>query len=287
MFSSHSDDDRNGSSQFSTFVPDGTAVSGRGRHTDLSFRPSTIDAEIGRSTEVGDGDDLYAPRRNWLLRHLPEQELRSIRPHLTSVTIEGRHVLSQPNEMLRHVYFPESAVLSVISRLRHGTVEVGTVGCEGMAGLPLFLEGASYPLEVIGQVEGRAWRMDASAFRSAANASTTMHHVLLRYTSAFLIQVAQTAACNRAHLLESRCARWLLMTHDRVGGGTFMLTHEFLAFMLGVRRAGVTVAARALQQRGYIKYSRGRMTILDRAGLESASCECYRVVRDHFDRLML
>jgi CRP-like cAMP-binding protein len=166
-----------------------------------------------------------------------------------------------------------------------GTVEVGTAGREGMAGLPVFLGVRRSSIRATVQIPGVAARMDAELFAQLATADGPLHRAMLRYTDAFLTQVAQTAACNGAHLVEQRCARWLLMTHDRVEGDEFPLTHEFLAFMLGVRRAGVTLAMRALQDAGLVSYTRGRVTITDRAGIERASCECYRTVRLHFERL--
>ncbi|HEX2717910.1 MAG TPA: Crp/Fnr family transcriptional regulator, partial [Gemmatimonadaceae bacterium] len=187
---------------------------------------------------------------------------------------------------ITHVYFPETCVVSLISTLHHGgAVEVGTVGCEGMAGLPVFLADNESPMRAIVQIPGAALRVDAEYF-ARATAVGRLHVLLLRYTQAFLTQVAQTAACNAAHLVEERCARWLLATRDRVDGDTFPLTHEFLAFMLGVRRAGVTVAMQALQDAGLVRYGRGWVTIVNRGGLEAASCECYATVRAHYARLL-
>lgn len=155
-----------------------------------------------------------------------------------------------------------------------------------MAGLPLFLGDSTSSIRAFAQIPGEGVRMEGHLFMRLAATPSAFHRILLRYTQAFLTQVAQTGACNAAHLVEERCARWLLMTHDRVAGERFPLTHEFLAFMLGVRRAGVTVAMGKLQDAGLIDYSRGRITIVDRLGLERASCECYQVVRAHFDRLL-
>ena len=227
-----------------------------------------------------------APARNRLLGGLPADELARIEPHLELVELRQRDVLFDAEEPIRHVYFPQSAVISLVSTLRAGTVEVGTVGCEGMAGLPLFLGDDSSSIRAFAQIPGAAVRIEASAFTHLAGAPGPFHRLLLRYTQAFLTQVAQTGACNAAHLVEERCARWLLMTRDRVEGDDFPLTHEFLAFMLGVRRAGVTMAMRALQDRGLVRYARGKVAIVNRAGLESVSCECYRVVQAHFERLL-
>jgi len=234
-----------------------------------------------------DGIAPDGPLRNRLLGALPPEELARVRPHLELVRLQQRDVLFQPEAPIRHVYFPETAVVSLVSTMGDGaTVEVGTAGCEGMAGLPVFLAADSSSVQAFAQIPGVAGRMDAETFMRLAEAPGALHRTLLRYTQAFLTQVAQTAACNAAHLVEERCARWLLMTHDRVDGDAFPLTHEFLAFMLGVRRAGVTVAMRTLHDGGMVEYSRGWVEVVDRAKLEGAACECYRVVRAHFDRLL-
>ena len=228
-----------------------------------------------------------APMRNRLLGALPPSELALLTPYLERVQLEQRAQLFAPEQRIAHVYFPDTAVISLVSRLEDGrSVEVGTAGSEGMAGLSLFLAEDTSSFEAFAQIAGTAHRMDAKEFVRLAATSEALHRMLLRYTQAFLTQVAQTAACNGAHLVEERCARWLLMTSDRVDGDEFALTHEFLAFMLGVRRAGVTVTMRALQDAGIIAYGRGRIGIVDRAALEAVSCECYRVVRDHFERLL-
>jgi len=229
----------------------------------------------------------YAPPRHRLLGALPADELARIRPHLERVQLQQRDIVHEPDLAISHVYFPETAVLSLVSAMDSGaTVEVGTAGCEGMVGLSVLLAEDVSTVRTLAQIPGAAERMTADVFARLASAPGAFHRILLRYTQAFLTQVAQTAACNGAHLVEERCARWLLMTHDRVEGDEFPLTHEFLAFMLGVRRAGVTVAMRALQDAGVVQYSRGRVQIVDRSGLEAASCECYGVVRTHFERLL-
>lgn len=230
--------------------------------------------------------DEGAPR-NRLLAALPASELADLRPHLEAVQVTTREPLYEPGQVIRSVYFPESMVVSFATTLRDGsTVEVGTAGREGIVGLPVFLGDELSIVRAIAQIPGAALRMDVTTFVRVSRAPGPLHQLLLHYTQAFLTQVAQTATCNAAHLVEQRCARWLLMTHDRVDGNEFPLTHEFLAFMLGVRRAGVTLAMRALQDAGLVSYTRGRVTITDRAGLERASCECYRTVRAHFERTL-
>jgi CRP-like cAMP-binding protein len=237
-----------------------------------------------RAAVVHNGDGVH---RNRLLAALPPDDLARSWPHLESVRLEQRQVLFDAEEPIRHVYFPETAVVSVVSMLREGgVVEVGTTGCEGMAGLAVFLGDDTPSTRVFAQIPGTALRMDAEAFSRVAGTPGPLHRVMLRFTQAFLTQVAQTAACNAAHLVAQRCARWLLMTHDRVDGDDFPLTHEFLAVMLAVRRAGVTVAMGALQDAGLVRYRRSRVAIRDRAGLEAASCECYGVVQAHYDRLL-
>ncbi|HEX2780079.1 MAG TPA: Crp/Fnr family transcriptional regulator [Gemmatimonadaceae bacterium] len=225
--------------------------------------------------------------RNRLLGALPPEDYERARSHLELVHYAQRQVLIEPEEPIRHVYFPMTMVASIVNLMDEAkAVEVGTVGCEGMVGLPLFLGDDRSPLRAFAQVPGMAARMKADAFASFASVPGALHQVLLRYTQAFLTQVAQSAACNGAHLVQERCARWLLMTHDRAEGDAFPLTHEFLAFMLSVRRPGVTIAMRALQDLGLVRYVRGWVEIADRAGLERASCACYRVVRAHTERLL-
>lgn len=206
---------------------------------------------------------------------------------METVRLELREPLFEPDVPISHVYFPETAVISMVSTLCNGTtVQVGTAGCEGMVGLTLFLTEQASSMTAFAQIPGLAGRMSAAAFTSLASAPGALHRSLLRYADAFLTQVSQSATCNATHLVEERCARWLLMTHDRVKTDSFPLAQEFLAFMLGVRRGGVTVAMHDFEDAGMVRYSRGDVQILDRAKLEGASCECYRTVRANFDRLL-
>jgi CRP-like cAMP-binding protein len=230
---------------------------------------------------------IYPPGENRLLAILPREALARLQPHLEPVALAFRERLYAPNEPISQVYFPCSAVFSLILPLEAGTaVEVATVGNEGMLGLPAFLGAGSIPGEAFCQVPGQALRLGAQILRQETAGGGPLHDVLLRYTQGLMNQISQSAACNRAHSIDERCARWLLMTHDRAGSDRFPLTQEFLAQMLGVRRAGVSAAASILQRAGFIRYSRGRMTIADRSGLESAACGCYRIVRDEFERLL-
>ncbi|HUF27999.1 MAG TPA: Crp/Fnr family transcriptional regulator [Gemmatimonadaceae bacterium] len=203
------------------------------------------------------------------------------------VLLTQKQTIYEPNAPQTHVYFPGECVISLITMFNDGgAVEVGTIGCEGMAGLPLFLDATSAPVLVMVQLPGNALRVEAAEFTALVQHSPRARATMGRYAQAFLSQVLQTAACNGHHQIVPRCARWLLMTHDRVGAQQFALTHELLAYMLGVRRAGVTEAAGELQQAGYIRYGRGRVEIVDRAGLESAACECYGTVRKVYEELV-
>jgi CRP-like cAMP-binding protein len=207
---------------------------------------------------------------------------------LEAVTLELGEMLAAADEPYRHIYFPETAVVSVINRMSDGgAAEVGTIGNEGMAGIASYLEAAPSRSESVVQIAGTAFRVPVATFLRGMRERPLMLRLLNRYTLAYLAQVEQTAACNRLHGIEVRCARWLLMTHDRIGQpAEFPLTQEYLAIMLGVRRSGVSVAAGSLRDAGLIRYSRGVIRVSDRDGLEHAACECYGVVRRHFDRLL-
>jgi CRP-like cAMP-binding protein len=206
---------------------------------------------------------------------------------MESVSLEFQQILYQPDELISYVYFPTNSVISLLTTMEDGNcVEVGTVGKEGMVGLPVFLEADKIPSQAISQIPGNAIRMRADIFKREVAPGSSLYKLLQRYTQALLNQLAQSAACNRLHSIEQRCCRWLLMTQDRVGSDHFILTQEFLAQMLGVRRASVNEVATTIQKAGLIRYSRGKMTICDRVGLEAAACECYQVVKQEFDRLI-
>jgi CRP-like cAMP-binding protein len=230
---------------------------------------------------------LREAKSNRLLAVLPRAALEQIIPDLELRPLAMRQVLQPRGEPLEEVVFPLLGVASMISMGDSGdSVEVATIGCEGMVGLPLFLGGAKAAVEVFVQVPGEGLHLPAAAFRGHLEKDPSLARILLLYTQALLTQVAQCSACNCHHDLEARCARWLLQTHDRVKGDTFPLTHDFLGLMLGVRRASVTDTAGALQKRKLIRYSRGAITVLNRKGLEAAACECYRLISDEFDRLL-
>jgi len=224
---------------------------------------------------------------NRLLALLPQIEFHRLLPNLEIVSLDQRQVLYEPGTPVRYVYFPILGVLSWLTLMQDGSsVEVATVGNEGMISLRTLLGADTMPDKVIVQVRGQAMRMKATVLKAEAKRGSLLAQVLYRYLNAFLTQITQSVACNILHSLEQRCCRWLLMTHDRVKSNQFPLTHQFLAQMLGVRRASVTVIARKLQKAGLIHYIHGKITILDRKGLEAASCECYGIVKRNFDRIL-
>jgi CRP-like cAMP-binding protein len=225
--------------------------------------------------------------RNRILAALPPAEWDRVRGAAERVPLELRKVLFEPHRTIEHVYFVESGVVSVLGLMDDGSaVETATVGNEGMVGVPVFLGAMQMAGQAFAQVPGEAWRLPAGALREEVRRGSALAGLLGRYTQALFTLVAQSSACNRKHPVDERCARWLLMTHDRVEGDTFELTQLFLSQMLGVRRATVSEAAGALQERGLIEYTRGRITVLDRAGLEAASCACYAIIRNEFDRML-
>ncbi|HEX3500451.1 MAG TPA: Crp/Fnr family transcriptional regulator [Stellaceae bacterium] len=224
---------------------------------------------------------------NRLLAHLQREDMRRLAPHLETVKLAYKQSLYRENEPIEFVYFIEDGVASLVNTMANGAAsEVGTIGNEGMVGLPVLLGDSEAPTSVYMQVPGAGSRMRASSFRHALEHSAALRAVMLRYAHALFNQVAQSAACAHFHALEQRCCRWLLMTHDRMASDEFLLTHEFLAMMLGVRRAGVSQAAATLQRAGLIQYHHGRIVILDRAALEQRSCECYAVTKEEFDGLL-
>jgi CRP-like cAMP-binding protein len=225
---------------------------------------------------------------NMLLELLPNDERTRLEAATRRIPIEPHDVMQRPGEDMRHVYFPLRGVISLMTPLEDGsTVETATIGNEGMVGIYAFLGGGGIEnAQAIGQVPGEALRMDADHFRAEVDGGGKLRQVLFAYSQALFAQISQGVACNGSHSIQYRCARWLLESHDRAGEDRFLLTQEFLADMLGVRRPSVTLAARTLQQAGLIEYERGRITIKDRRGLEEASCECYRVVKTIYGRLL-
>lgn len=224
---------------------------------------------------------------NHILRALPESEYKLLSPYLTPTFLSCRTIIHEPGEDLKYGYFPNSAMISLVSIMGNGnTTEIGLIGNEGIVGLPIILGGNRNIGRAIVQIEGTALRIEADYLKQAFQQGETIQKILLLYTQARLTQVAQTAACNRQHTIEARLARWLLSVYDCVLQDELLLTQEFIANMLGTRRSGVTVAANNLQKAGIIKYSRGKITILNRTALENTSCECYRLVQNEFIRLL-
>ncbi len=228
-----------------------------------------------------------AAPQNRLLSALPANDYKRLAPHLETVHLEMKHLAFDTNKPIEYAYFPLTGVASMLTVMKNGkAVEVATVGNEGMVGLPLFLGVNSTPSRAFTQVPGESQRIAADVFQKEIGRQAGLAKMLHIYTQALLVQISQGMACNGTHLIEQRTARWLLMTHDRVATQKFPLSQEFLGQMLGVRRASVSEVASKLQRHGLIRYNRGLMEILDRAGLEAASCECYGVIQQEFDRLL-
>jgi CRP-like cAMP-binding protein len=234
------------------------------------------------------GLDSEASRpANRLLRALDPELFEAVRHFLEVVDLSARDPVYERGQPIDQVYFPIDAVVSVVADMSDGAViEVATVGREGIVGIPALLQAENDEHRAFTQVPGRALRLSTPRFLELVEASKPFERLLHRYIQALITQISRSAACNRVHSIDERAGRWLLLTHDRAGRDEFPLTQEFLAQMLGVRRPSVTTAAGMLQKAGLIKYSRGRVTVVDREGLENASCECYRVIRDEYERLV-
>jgi CRP-like cAMP-binding protein len=227
------------------------------------------------------------PRTNHLLAALPLAEWQRWQPQLEAVELPLGQVLYESGSTLGHVYFPTTAIVSLLYVMQNGAAaEIAVVGREGIVGVALFMGGESTPSRAVVQSAGRGFRLKAKAVKQEFEASPAVMHLLLRYTQALITQMAQTAVCNRHHSLDEQLCRWLLLSLDRLSGSELRMTQELIANMLGVRREGVTEAALKLQKAGLIQYSRGRILVLDRAGLEQRSCECYAVVKKEYDRLL-
>lgn len=227
------------------------------------------------------------PRLNHLLAALPAAEWARWAPQFEWVEMPLGQVLYESGRALSHVYFPTNAIVSLLYVMADGaSAEIAVVGRDGVVGIALFMGGGSTPSRAVVQSAGEGWRLRGPAMREAFDRSHPVMHLMLRYTQALITQMAQTAVCNRHHLLDQQLCRWLLLSMDRLMGDELVMTQELIANMLGVRREGVTEAALKLQRDGLIRYARGRITVLDRPGLEARTCECYAVVKREYNRLL-
>jgi CRP-like cAMP-binding protein len=227
------------------------------------------------------------PSENRLLSRLSSKDYERLLSKLHYVEFKSGDVVYEARSAIEFAYFPINAVMSELSILPDGdAIEVATIGNEGGVGLAAYHGTPIATNKIISQIPGRTLRLEIRWLQQALDHSPELRNVLFRYQQAFLAQMSQSVACNGLHKIEQRCCRWLLLTHDRVGSGEFPLTHEFLAFMLGVRRAGVTEVLQSLKNQGLINYTRGSITVLDRPGLERACCVCYRMGEEQYDRLL-
>ena len=232
-------------------------------------------------------DNPRSPNQNHLLAALPTAEFERIATHLELVTMPLGEVLYESSGQLQHVYFPATAIVSMQYVMENGaSSEIAGVGNEGVLGVSLFMGGNSTPSRAIVQTAGHGYRLKARILKTEFDRGELLQHLLLRYTQALMTQISQTAVCNRHHAVEQQLCRWLLLTLDRLPSNDLTMTQELIAGMLGVRREGITEAAGHLQQAGCIRYRRGHITVLDRAGLETRVCECYAVVKKEHDRLL-
>jgi CRP-like cAMP-binding protein len=232
---------------------------------------------------------IIAPRltcKNAILASLPPSEIARLMPHLTPVELSLHETLLEPNEEITHAYFLEGGLASVVAEMSNGaTVETGITGKEGMVGFSLLLGGNRMPTRTFIQIPGMGYKIKAKRLKEEFENSGALQRLTGSYIQAHMIQTAQTAACNRLHDIAERLARWLLACHDRMDSNNFPITHEFLSQMLGTPRSTVTLAAGILQNAGLMEYSRGKVHIRDRQGLEKAACECYKNIRKEFERL--
>jgi CRP-like cAMP-binding protein len=229
----------------------------------------------------------HTPRQNHLLASLPASESERVYRQLELVPLPLGEVLYESGDQLAHVYFPTQAIVSLLYVMADGSsAEIAVVGNEGIIGIALFMGGQTMPNRAVVQSAGHAYRLEGQSLKEEFNRAGELQHLLLRYTQALLTQMSQTAVCNRHHSVDQQLCRWLLLSLDRLPSNELTMTQELIANMLGVRREGVTEAAGKLQRAGLIHYSRGKITVLDRPGLEARACECYQVVKTEFDRLL-
>ena len=239
------------------------------------------------TNKVLGGSSPPNPRQNHLLAVLPKPDSERLLPHLELVPLPLGEALYESGDRLNHVYFPTTAIVSLLYELEDGaSAEIAVVGNEGIVGIALFMGGDTMPNRAVVQSEGHAYRLRGQLLKQEFNRAGALQHLLLRYTLAMLTQMAQTAVCNRHHSVDQQLCRWLLLSLDRLASNELCMTQELISNMLGVRREGVTEAAGHLQSSGLIHYSRGCITVLDRPGLEARVCECYDVVKKEFRRLL-
>ena len=231
--------------------------------------------------------DSPNPKQNHLLAALPPVEWTRWLPALEVIDMPLGQVLYEPGVTLDHVYFPATAIVSLLYVMENGaSAEIAVVGNEGLVGISLFMGGESTPSRAVVQSAGQGFRLEAQRIKDEFSRAGPAMHVMLRYTQALITQMAQTAVCNRHHSLDQQLCRWLLLSLDRLQGNELVMTQELIANMLGVRREGVTEGALKLQRAGLIRYARGQISVLDRPGLEKRACECYGVVKKEYDRLL-
>jgi CRP-like cAMP-binding protein len=225
--------------------------------------------------------------KNHLLAGITAEEMERLIPHLQPVSLSLGKVIYESGEKLDYIYFPTTAIISLLYIMESGaTAEIGVVGNDGLIGIAIFMGGDTTPNRAVVQSAGKAMKMKAQAMKNEFLRGGPFHNQCLRYTQALITQISQTAVCNRLHSVDQQLCRWLLLSHDRLPSDRLIMTHDLIANMLGVRREGITHAAKRLQRAGYISYVRGDMTILDRKGLEADVCECYQVVRTEYERLL-
>jgi CRP-like cAMP-binding protein len=229
----------------------------------------------------------YSPKQNHLLNALAVADYARLEPHLELIPMRLGDVLYEPGVQLRYVYFPTSSIVSLLYVMEDGaSAEIAIVGNEGILGISLFMGGETTPSRAVVQSAGHGYRLRAQLLKNEFGRFGLTMHLLLRYTQALITQMSQTAVCNRHHSIDQQLCRWLLLSLDRLSSNELSMTQELIANMLGVRREGVTEAAGKLQGAGLIRYRRGKITVLDRPGLEARCCECYQVVKTEFDRLL-
>jgi CRP-like cAMP-binding protein len=228
----------------------------------------------------------HTPKQNHLLAALPAADFERLAPHLEWVPMPLGHMLYEPGGQLQHAFFPTTAIVSLRYVMESGaSAESAGVGNEGVVGISLFMGGDTTPSSAVVQVAGHAYQLEGRLLKQEFNRGGAMQRLLLRYTQALMVQMAQTAACNRHHTVEQQLCRWLLLTIDRVSSRELVMTQELVAGMLGVRREGITEAAGNLQRAGFIRYRRGHISVVERSGLEAHACECYAVVSKELNRL--